>query len=118
MNSRFLGGLCAIAAFGLDQARCPDHEQTEQDHDRAADEVEFVAPLQQRLTERGGRGPKRDEYRGEAKDETEAEPDGPPLRRRCTAGDRTSGNVGYVAGHERQHAGRQKGNGTGQQCRH
>ena len=31
------------------QARCPDHEQTEQDHDRAADEVEFVAPLQQRL---------------------------------------------------------------------
>ena len=101
-------------AFERPQARGPEHEEPEEDHDPAADHVEFKAPSQQRLSERRGRGSKGDEDRREAQHEAEAQPDrrGAALR---AARRRSSRDVGDIAGHQRQDAGRQKGDGAGQQ---
>lgn len=38
------------------EARSSDHEQSKQDHNPTTDDVELVAPAQQRLTERRGGG--------------------------------------------------------------
>lgn len=91
------------------KASSSNHEEAEQDHDGAANKVQLVTPLQEYLPEGGRRGAKYYEDCRKPKNKAEAQPDDMAARGCCRASHRSPRDIGDVAWHEWQNAGRDEG---------
>ena len=93
------------------------HVQPEQQHHDAGRDAELVAPAEQERAECGGTGAERDEHHREA--EHEAHSVAQRLEPRALAVaqllERGPGHIGQIAGHQRQDAGREKGDHAGRE---